>query len=63
MFALDFATQAQQMKEIGSQLASYAWGAANVILIIGAHARREQASGMRGFRRFNSGSACRQGRM
>ena len=62
MFALDFATQAQQMKAIGgqpdyalgsvhaitrdgtlviasasgSQLASYAWGAANVILIIGA---------------------------
>jgi len=62
MFALDFATQAQEMKAIGgqpgyalgsvqavtrdgtlliasasgSQLASYAWGAANVILIIGA---------------------------
>ena len=62
MFALDFATQAQQMKAIGgqpdyalgsvhavtrdgtlviasasgSQLASYAWGAANVILVIGA---------------------------
>jgi acyl-CoA hydrolase len=62
MFALDFATQAQQMKAIGgqpdyalgsvhaitrdgtlviasasgSQLASYAWGAANVILVAGA---------------------------
>src|SRR5580704_12396089 len=62
MFALDFATQAQQMKVIGgqpdyalgsvhaithdgalviasasgSQLASYAWGAANVIFVIGA---------------------------
>src|ERR1700745_4396570 len=62
MFALDFATQAQQMKGIGgqpdyalgsvhavtaggtlviasasgSQLASYAWGAANVILAVGA---------------------------
>ena len=62
MFALDFATQAQQMKEIGgqpdyalgsvhaitrdgtlviasasgSQLASYAWGAANVIFAVGA---------------------------
>ncbi len=62
MFALDFATQAQDMKAIGgqpdyalgsvhavthdgtlviasasgSQLASYAWGAANVILVIGA---------------------------
>jgi acyl-CoA hydrolase len=62
MFALDFATQAQEMKAIGgqpdyalgsvhavtregtlviasasgSQLASYAWGAANVILVIGA---------------------------
>jgi LUD domain len=62
MFALDFETQAQQMKAIGgqpgyalgsahavtrdgalviasasgSQLASYAWGAANVILVIGA---------------------------
>jgi acyl-CoA hydrolase len=62
MFALDFATQAQQMKAIGgqpdyavgsvhaitrdgtlviasasgSQLASYAWGAANVILVVGA---------------------------
>jgi acyl-CoA hydrolase len=62
MFALDFATQAQQMKAIGgqpdyalgsvhavtrdgtlvvasasgSQLASYAWGAANVIFVIGA---------------------------
>src|SRR5277367_3475643 len=61
MFALDFATQAQQMKAIGgqpdyalgsvhaitrdgtlviasasgSQLASYAWGAANVIFVIG----------------------------
>src|SRR5215831_3192241 len=61
MFALDFATQAQQMKAIGgqpdyalgsvhavtasgtlviasssgSQLASYAWGAANVILVVG----------------------------
>ena len=63
MFALDFATQAQQMKAIGgqpdyalgsvhaitrdgtlaiasasgSQLASYAWGAANVIFVVGAH--------------------------
>jgi acyl-CoA hydrolase len=62
MFALDFATQAQQMKAIGgqpdyalgsvhaitrdgtlviasasgSQLASYAWGAANVIFAVGA---------------------------
>ena len=62
MFALDFETQAQQMKVIGgqpdyalgsvhavtrdgtlviasasgSQLASYAWGAANVIFVIGA---------------------------
>jgi acyl-CoA hydrolase len=62
MFALDFATQAQQMKAIGgqpdyalgsvhavtaggtlviasasgSQLASYAWGAAHVIFVIGA---------------------------
>ena len=62
MFALDFETQAQEMKVIGgqpdyalgsvhavtrdgtlviasasgSQLASYAWGAANVILIVGA---------------------------
>jgi hypothetical protein len=62
MLALDFATQAQEMKAIGgqpdyalgsvhavtrdgalfiasasgSQLASYAWGAANVILVIGA---------------------------
>jgi acyl-CoA hydrolase len=62
MFALDFATQAQQMKAIsgqpdyalgsvhaitrdgtlviasasGSQLASYAWGAASVILVAGA---------------------------
>jgi acyl-CoA hydrolase len=62
MFALDFATQAQQMKVIGgqadyalgsvhavtrdgtlviasasgSQLASYVWGAANVIFVIGA---------------------------
>jgi acyl-CoA hydrolase len=62
MFALDFATQAQEMKAIGgqpdyalgsvhavtrdgtlviasasgSQLASYAWGAASVILVIGA---------------------------
>jgi acyl-CoA hydrolase len=62
MFALDFATQAQQMKAIGgqpdyalgsvhavtrdgtlviasasgSQLASYVWGAANVIFVIGA---------------------------
>src|SRR6266576_5923857 len=62
MFALDFATQVQQMKAIGgqpdyalgsvhavthdgtlviasasgSQLASYAWGAANVIFVIGA---------------------------
>ena len=63
MFALDFATQAQQMKAIGgqpdyalgsvhaitadgtpviasasgSQLASYAWGAASVIFVAGAH--------------------------
>ena len=63
MLALDFATQAQQMKSIGgqpdyalgsvhavtrdgtlviasasgSQLASYAWGAANVIFVVGAH--------------------------
>jgi acyl-CoA hydrolase len=62
MFALDFATQAQQMKAIGgqpdyalgsvhaitrdgtlviasasgSQLASYAWGATNVIFVVGA---------------------------
>ncbi len=62
MFALDFATQAQQMKAIGgqpdyalgsvhavtadgtlviasasgSQLASYAWGVANVIFVVGA---------------------------
>jgi hypothetical protein len=62
MFALDFATQAQQMKVIGgqpdyalgsvhavtrdgtlviasasgSQLASYAWGAASVIFVVGA---------------------------
>jgi hypothetical protein len=62
MFALDFATQAQEMKAIGgqpdyalgsvhavthdgtlviasasgSQLASYAWGAASVILVVGA---------------------------
>ena len=62
MFALDFATQAQEMKAMGgqpdyalgsvhavtrdgtlviasasgSQLASYAWGAANVILVVGA---------------------------
>jgi acyl-CoA hydrolase len=62
MFALDFATQAQEMKAIGgqpdyalgsvhavtrdgilviasasgSQLASYAWGAANVVLVVGA---------------------------
>jgi hypothetical protein len=36
MFALDFATQAQEMKAIGSQLASYAWGAANVIFAVGA---------------------------
>jgi acyl-CoA hydrolase len=61
MFALDFETQAQQMKAIGgqpdyalgsvhavtrdgtlviasasgSQLASYAWGAANVIFVVG----------------------------
>jgi acyl-CoA hydrolase len=59
MFALDFATQAQQMKAIsgqpdyalgsvhavtregtlviasGSQLSSYAWGAANVIFVVG----------------------------
>jgi acyl-CoA hydrolase len=63
MLALDFATQAQQMKAIGgqpdyalgsvhaitrdgtlviasasgSQLASYAWGAANVIFVAGVH--------------------------
>ena len=63
MFALDFETQAQEMKAIGgqpdyalgsvqavtrdgtlviasasgSQLASYAWGAANVIFVVGAH--------------------------
>ena len=63
MFALDFATQAQEMKAIGgqpdyalgsvhaitrdgtlviasasgSQLASYSWGAANVIFVVGAH--------------------------
>ena len=63
MLALDFATQAQEMKAIGgqpdyalgsvhavtldgtlviasasgSQLASYAWGAANVIFVVGAH--------------------------
>jgi acyl-CoA hydrolase len=63
MFALDFATQAQEMKAIGgqpdyalgsvhaitrdgtlviasasgSQLASYAWGAASVIFVVGAH--------------------------
>ena len=62
MFALDFATQAQEMKVVGgqaeyslgsvhavtrdgtlviasasgSQLASYAWGAANVIFVVGA---------------------------
>jgi hypothetical protein len=62
MFALDFATQAQEMTAIGgqpdyalgsvhavtadgvlviasasgSQLASYAWGAANVIFVVGA---------------------------
>jgi acyl-CoA hydrolase len=62
MFALDFATQAQEMKAIGgqpdyalgsvhavthdgvlviasasgSQLASYAWGAANVMFVVGA---------------------------
>ena len=62
MFALDFATQVQEMKAIGgqpdyalgsvhavtrdgtlviasasgSQLASYAWGAANVIFVVGA---------------------------
>jgi hypothetical protein len=62
MFALDFATQAQEMKAIGgtadyalgsvhavtrdgtlviasasgSQLAAYAWGAANVIFVVGA---------------------------
>jgi hypothetical protein len=62
MFALDFATQAQEMKAIagqpdyalgsvhavtrdgtlviasasGSQLSSYAWGAANVIFVVGA---------------------------
>ncbi len=62
MFALDFATQAQEMKAIrgqteyalgsvhavtrdgtlviasasGSQLASYAWGASNVIFVVGA---------------------------
>jgi acyl-CoA hydrolase len=63
MLALDFATQAQEMKAIGgqpdyalgsvhavtregtlviasasgSQLASYAWGAANVIFVVGVH--------------------------
>src|SRR5947208_4236589 len=63
MFALDFATQAQQMKAIGgqpdyalgsvhaitrdgtlaiasasgTQLASYAWGASNVLFLAGAH--------------------------
>jgi acyl-CoA hydrolase len=63
MFALDFATQAQEMNAIGgqpdyalgsvhaitrdgtlviasasgSQLASYAWGAASVIFVVGAH--------------------------
>jgi acyl-CoA hydrolase len=63
MLALDFATQAQEMKAIGgqpdyalgsvhaitrdgtlviasasgSQLASYAWGAANVTFVVGAH--------------------------
>jgi acyl-CoA hydrolase len=63
MFALDFATQAQEMKAIGgqpdyalgsvhaitrdgtlviasasgSQLASYAWGAASVMFVVGAH--------------------------
>jgi acyl-CoA hydrolase len=63
MFALDFASQAQEMKAIGgqpdyalgsvhaltrdgtlviasasgSQLASYAWGAASVIFVVGAH--------------------------
>jgi acyl-CoA hydrolase len=63
MFALDFATQAQEMKAVGgqpdyalgsvhaitrdgtlviasasgSQLASYAWGAASVIFVVGAH--------------------------
>jgi acyl-CoA hydrolase len=63
MLALDFATQAQEMKAIGgqpdyalgsvhaitrdgtlviasasgSQLASYAWGAANVIVVVGLH--------------------------
>ena len=68
MFALDFATQAQQMKAIGgqpdyalgsvhaitrggtlviasasgSQLASYAWGAANVIFVAGAQSFASQ---------------------
>jgi YkgG family uncharacterized protein len=44
MMALDFATQLQEMKAIagqpdyalGSELASYAWGAANVIFVVGA---------------------------
>ncbi len=71
MFALDFATRAQQMKAIGgqpdyalgsvhavtrdgtlviasasgSQLASYAWGAANVIFVVGAEARAHAGSG------------------
>src|SRR5258707_978347 len=35
MFALDFATEAQQMKAIGGQ-PDYAWGAANVIFVVGA---------------------------
>ena len=34
MFALDFATQAQDMKAIGGQ-PHYAWGAANVIFVAG----------------------------
>jgi hypothetical protein len=68
MFALDFATQAQQMKSIGGQaeyslgsvnavtgterlssprlrarqLASYAWGAANVIFVVGAQKQIHQ---------------------
>ena len=73
MFALDFATQAQEMKAIGgqpdyalgsvhavtrdgtlviasasgSQLASYAWGAANVIFVVGAQDRAYAGSGAR----------------
>jgi acyl-CoA hydrolase len=71
MFALDFATQVQQMKAIGgqpdyalgsvhavtrdgtvviasasgSQLASYAWGAANVIFVVGAQKARPHLGG------------------